>query len=101
MPTEAAGKPEVIEAGHGERMIEVRVRFWTNELADGKGKIRPKHAWDRGVVVMERNPSHGISPKNPRPFNSIMQLPAIIEKVLIAQGVKLHAGDQTRKLLSK
>jgi hypothetical protein len=30
-----------------------------------------------------------------------MQLPAIIEKVLIDHDVKLHAGDRTRKLFSK
>lgn len=94
-------KLEVTEARHGERMIEVRVRLWTNELADGQGKIRPKHAWYHGVVLMDRNASHGIAPKNPRPFNSIMQLPAIVERVLIEHGVKLHPGDRTRKLFSK
>jgi hypothetical protein len=56
---------------------------------------------DQGVVRMERNASHGISPKNARPFNSIMQLPAIIEKVLIEHEIKLHAGDRTQKLLAK
>ena len=33
-------------------MIEVKVRFWTNDLADGKDRIRPKHAWGSGVVRM-------------------------------------------------
>ena len=37
---------ETREAAHGKRMLEVRVRFWTNDLAEGKGRIRPKHAWD-------------------------------------------------------
>jgi hypothetical protein len=32
------------EAKYSERMIEVKVRFWTDGIAEGKGIIRPKHA---------------------------------------------------------
>jgi hypothetical protein len=46
---------ELKDAKHGERMVEIRVRFWTNGIAPGKGQIRPKHAWSGGVVLMERN----------------------------------------------
>lgn len=81
----------------GQRMIEVRVRFWTNEIVEGKGWIRPKHAWTRGVISMERNESHGIVPSYPRPFNSLMELPAIIEKVLIQHGVTLHLASKMDK----
>lgn len=87
------------EAQQGERMIEIRIRFWTNDLADGKGKIRPKHAWSSGMVMMDRNESHGIVPKDPEPFNSLMSLPWIIEKVLIAHGIKLHASPKMKKYL--
>jgi hypothetical protein len=42
--------PESIEsreAKHGSKMIEVKVRFWTNDLAERKDRIIPKHAWTK------------------------------------------------------
>jgi len=54
-----------LEAKQGERMIEVKLRFWTNNLASEPGKIIPKHARASGVVRIERNLSHGINPKSP------------------------------------
>ena len=48
------------EAEHGEKMIEIKLRFWTNDIAKQKGKIVPKNAWAAGVVRVERNDSHGI-----------------------------------------
>jgi hypothetical protein len=47
------------EAAQGEKMIEIKIRFWTDEIAAEPGKIVPKHAWTSGVVRIERNPSHG------------------------------------------
>jgi hypothetical protein len=94
--------PETIESREaklGEKMIEVRVRFWTDELADGAKQIRPKHAWTSGVVRMARNESHDIRPENPRPFNSLMDLPRIIEMVLIEHGIKLHRIGKTAKYI--
>ena len=85
------------EAKSGERMLEVRVRFWTDEIAEGKGQIMPKHAWTSGVVRMARNESHGITPKEPRPFNSLMELPQVIERVLIEHGIKLHRISKMAK----
>ena len=78
------------EAKYGERMIEVRVRFWTNGIAQGEGEIVPKHAWSSGTVRIQRNESHGIVPKNPRPFDSCVELPLVIAKVLMEHGVILH-----------
>jgi hypothetical protein len=85
------------EALQGERMIEIRIRFWTNDLAEGDGVIRPKHAWSSGMVIMDRNKSHNIVPKNPVPFNSLMDLPSVIEKVLVTHGIVLHASRKMRK----
>lgn len=87
------------EAEQGERMIEVKVRFWTNELAEneGKGRIKPKHAWGSGVVRMKRNASHGIVPGKPVPFNSMMEVPAAIEKVLIEHGAKIHRSRRMKR----
>jgi hypothetical protein len=78
-------------------MIEVKIRFWTNNLATGKGSVLPKHAWPLGTVRMERNETHGIKPKRPRPFNSVMELTAVIERVLIDHGVVLHLEKRMRR----
>ena len=91
--------PAALEARHGNRMIEVKLRFWTNDLADGPGMIVPKHAWTSGVVRIERNDSHGIVPTNPRPFHSLLDVGAVIERVLIEHGIKLHASRKAAKYL--
>jgi|GEM_PF-1114290 len=98
-----ADKIEALEAEQGERMIEVKVRFWTNDLTEeepaprGKGKIRPKHAWAAGVVRIGRNPSHGIVPRKPVPFNSLLELSTAIERVLIDHGIKIHRSRKMRR----
>jgi hypothetical protein len=92
---------ETREAAWGKRMIEVKVRFWTDNLADGKGKIRPKHAWGAGVVRIERNDAHGIVPQNPLPFNSLLEIPAKIEKLLIDQGIEIHSSMRMAKYTAK
>jgi len=85
------------EAKHGSKMIEVKIRFWTNDLAEGKGRIRPKHAWGSGVVRITRNDSHGIEPLAPIVFNSLAEIPMKIEKVLIDHGVKIHQSERMKK----
>jgi hypothetical protein len=92
---------ETREAAWGKRMIEVKVRFWTDNLADGKGKIRPKHAWGAGVVRIERNDAHSIVPVNPIPFNSLLDIPAKIERLLIEQGVQIHPSTRMAKYLKR
>jgi len=87
------------EAKQGERMIEVRLRFWTNDIVP-KGRIVPKHAWASGVVRIASNKSHGIAPSNPRPFNSLLDVGAVIEKVLIDHGVVLHPDRKMQKYFS-
>ena len=63
---------EALEATQGEKMIEIKLRFWTNKIAPEEGKVIPKHAWAAGVVRMERNRSHGIEPGWPAPFHSLL-----------------------------
>jgi hypothetical protein len=87
------------EATYGKKMIEVKVRFWTNDLADGKDRIRPKHAWGSGVVRIASNPSHDIVPRDPIMFNSLAEIPAKIEKVLIDHGVTIHKSDRMKKYM--
>lgn len=88
------------DAEHGQKMIEIKLRFWTNDIADEKGKIVPKHAWSKGVVRMEANKAHGIKPKNPAPFRSLLEVGAVIEDVLIEHGIVLHADKRTRKYMA-
>lgn len=86
-----------LEAEHGEKMIEIKLRFWTNDIASEPGKVLPKHAWSSGVVRIERNDSHGIKPGSPLPFHSLLDVGAAIQKVLIEHGVMLHANRTMRK----
>jgi hypothetical protein len=79
------------EAAQGERMIEVKLRFWSANLGD-LGRVVPKHAWTSGVVRMERSERHGIVPGPPRPFQSLPELSGVIEKVLTEHGVTLHVS---------
>lgn len=85
------------EAEHGQKMIEVKLRFWTNDIAEEAGQIVPKHAWSSGVVRIELNRSHGIVPSAPKPFHSLLDVGAVIEKLLIEQGIILHPSRRMRK----
>jgi len=85
------------EAEHGQKMIEVKLRFWTNNIANQDGQIVPKHAWSAGVVRIESNKSHGIVPSAPKPFHSLLDVGAVIEKLLIEQGIMLRPSRRMRK----
>jgi hypothetical protein len=89
------------EAAQGEKMIEVKLRFWTNDIAEESGKILQKHAWSSGVVRLERNRSHGIEPGKPLPFHSLLDVGAIVEKALIEHGIVLHPSKRMQKYISK
>lgn len=91
--------PEDVETREAKRMVEVRVRFWTNDLADGEGRIRPKHAWGAGVVRISPNDAHGIEGGKPLPFNSLAEIPAKIEQQLINHGVTVHKSTKMRKYI--
>jgi hypothetical protein len=100
MATEPKNSVEV-EAKHGDKMIEVKVRFWTNDMAQEPGKVVAKHAWSSGVVRMERNDSHGIVPGTPTPFNSLLDLGAAIEEALIEHGIVLHPSRKMSKYVGQ
>lgn len=88
-------------ATHGEKMIQINIRLWTNKLSDKPGKIIPKNAWGRGVVSLERNKTHGIPSGKQMTFNSMLDLGVAIEKVLIEGGVVIHPSRRTRKYSPK
>jgi len=33
-----------------EKTLEIKIRLWTNEIAQKKGTIEPKHCWDAGSI---------------------------------------------------
>lgn len=81
---------EAVRAPYGQRMIEIKVRFFTDGIADAEGHVRPKHAWNVGVVRIKSNAAHGIKQTRVRHFHSLDEIPAKIEEELAAHGVVLH-----------
>jgi hypothetical protein len=81
-------------------MIEVKIRFWTDGIAEGEDMILPRNAWAAGVVRIERNDSHDLIPDDPVPFNSLMEIPGVIERVLIAHGITLHSSRKMNRYFS-
>jgi hypothetical protein len=93
-------KTKVEAAEWGSRMVEVRVRFWTDKIADGgKGMILPKHAWDSGEIRIASNKAHGIHPGEPLTFNSLAEVPAKLEKLFVQEGIQIHLGKRQRRYL--
>ena len=90
-----------VKAKHGEKMIEVKIRFWTDDISKEAACVIPKHAWTSGVVRMERNDSHGITPSKPKIFNSLLDIGAVIEKVLIEHGIVLHPSEKMQKYITQ
>src|SRR5437867_1460587 len=95
--TSVSSPAEARAAKHGEKMIEVRLRFWTDDIAAKKGEIIPKHAWGSGMINIERNAAHGLTPTKWLAFNSVSEIPAVIEKCLIENGVKVIASRKMKK----
>jgi hypothetical protein len=73
------------------KTIEVSVRFFTNKLS------RKGEGWTSGTVSMVASPVHGITSPKARIFNSLLQLPAVIEKTLKEHGIKLHISKGMKK----
>lgn len=89
--------PRRVRANPNERMIEIKLRFWTNNIARGRGYVAPKHAWSSGVVRIERNETHGIRPGAPKPFHSLLDVGAVVERVLMGHGIVLHPSTRMKK----
>ena len=78
--------------GPGQKMVQLKVRFWARGLTG-------KTVWSSGTIGLEANPTHGISSGRDIPFNSLMQLPAKIEELLIRRGITVRrAGKMTKYL---
>ena len=89
------------KANYGEKMIEVRVRFWTDEITNTPKVILPKHAWDYGYVEIAANTSHGLKQSGSSvKFGSVLELPQAIADLLVQEGVQLHIGAKLGKLIT-
>ena len=92
---------EKVMAKDGDRTIKLSIKFRTDLLASKTpGEIIRKHAWDAGIVNVVANPSHGIKAvlDERMCFNSMAELPAVIEKTLTQMGVTFHHDRKSRKL---
>ncbi len=87
------------EAAQGEKMIEIKVRFWTDNISPEPDKIIPKSARASGVVRAQRNKAHGVESLSPKPFNSLMELNSVIEDVLLQHGITLHPSRKMQKYI--
>ena len=88
------------QAAHGQKMIELKVRFWTNDIAEDPGKIIPKTAWSAGIVRLATNNAHDIRGSRPIPFNSLLDVGSAIEQCLIDGGIKLRKSRRMRRYVS-
>jgi hypothetical protein len=80
-----------------EKTIKMTLGFLTRGIAPKKGMIRPKHAWGVGWIALEANGSHGIA-SAVASFNSLAEIPAALEKLLIKGGIKIHLVRRQAKL---
>lgn len=79
-------------------MIEIRVRFWTNGIAERKGYVLPRHCRAAGTVHVTTNETHGLKDEHNLKFNSMAELPAAIEKLMIGAGIKMRRSRREKKL---
>jgi hypothetical protein len=87
-------------AKYGEKMIQITLYFWTNDIAKQRNKIRPKHGRTAGMVRVEASKTHGIRAGKAIPFNSLGALPGVIEKAIIQHGIILHRSRAMKRYLS-
>ncbi len=88
------------EGVHGQKTIEVTLRFWTNDIAEGEGKIQPKECWDAGTLNLSTNRLHNIEYDH-QPFNSLLSLLSGLEDLLIRNGIHLRHGNRSYKLFAE
>jgi len=93
-------KEKEVKPIQGEKMIEIRLRFWTNSIAPSKGHILPKHMWSSGTARLIKNDSHGISVEKSELFNTQLEMGVAIETLLIKNKIKVHPGVTMDKYLS-
>jgi hypothetical protein len=82
-------------ADEGEKMVEVRLRFWTNHIASN-GAIVPKHIWPHGMARIISNPSHDLKAGASVPFRGLASIVDAVEKLFAAHGITLQVPKAER-----
>ncbi len=82
---------------YGKRTIEVRLRFWTDGIAQKEDYVVPKHCWEHGFVLLVKNEEHGISPGK-KAFRSIAEVGRAVEMLLAKEGITVHHGRYNKDL---
>ena len=90
---------EEVKALQHQKMITVNIKFFTNEIPEKPGHIKPKHAWTKGMLKLQANASHSIKSSQDIPFNSLMELTGTLERVLTREGITLHIARDMGKYL--
>lgn len=86
----AESLPEPVAAPHGEKTIEVRIHFFTDNMKGvPEGQQRPKHAWFKGGISLVANESHGLRPRTVH-FHGPLELMGQLGALLRDAGVKFH-----------
>ncbi len=73
------------------KMIEVRVKFWTNAREDDATEWKTMKAtgYGAGLVTLPRNDLHDIGPASPVHFHTMGQILPAIEEILARAGVRI------------
>jgi hypothetical protein len=91
-----------VVAPHGQKMITLKVRFWTDNISKKPGAQLKKECWDAGVVSIAGNRSHGFQTETETlPFNSLPQLLSTLEKLFIKHGIQMHLGSTSIRYHSR
>ncbi len=88
------------KAKYGEKMIQVKMYFFTDGIAESKDKIVPKHAWTKGQLSLIANESHEIRSRRTH-FNTLMELTHALQELLIEGGITLHVCDDMKRLIHR
>jgi hypothetical protein len=89
-------------------MMKVTIYFRTKHTLTNLGRFKgaavsgerhPPKSFSDGIVRIERDRLQGILHTKDVTFNSMLELPAAIEKALIGAEVKLHPSTRTRKYI--
>lgn len=87
-----------VQATYSDKIIQVKIRFWTDGIAKKEGHIIPKHCYSSGYVLIAASRIHGIPTGIKAPFVSISGLPKAIDKVMAEAQLILHLNRAKSQL---
>lgn len=83
---------------HGNKLIKIEVRFWTDAIASDEKSLIPRVAWDSGTIHILKNQGHGIKGSKSIPFNSLSELQPTIEATFKKSGIILLHSRKYRRV---